>query len=506
MALSERVLEMRGVEKRFGSVVALAGVDLDLDRGEVHALIGENGAGKSTLMKILSGALRPDRGTISLEGRRYDPSHPRDAFDRGVAMIYQELSLAPHLSVEDNVALGRERHRFGIVQRRPVRDAVKKALEELGHADIEPGAIVAELGPGLRQVVEIARALVANARIVVMDEPTSSLARGDVEKLFETIDRLRARGISIIYISHFLDELERIADRYTVLRDGRTVRTGVLSKDGSRSKDERPVILEAMVGRAIDEVYPSVPHERGEPILTLEALASARVPKSASLTLHRGEIFGVAGLVGAGRTELFRAIYGLAPVTRGTIRVAAFAPDRGRTPAERVAQKLGFLSEDRAGEGLARDLSIADNIVISKPVVRRGLFVSRSKQIELARGWMKRLAVRARDPEQRVGDLSGGNQQKVAFARLLHQEADVLLLDEPTRGIDVGSKLEIYGLIGELAAQGKAVLIVSSQLPELLGVCDRIAVMHRGVLGEARETAEWTETALLAEATSGATA
>jgi ribose transport system ATP-binding protein len=271
------------------------------------------------------------------------------------------------------------------------------------------------------------------------------------------------------------------------------------------SRDERPAILEAMVGRAIDEVFPRIEHAIGEPILAVESLASAPLPTSASFTLHRGEIFGVAGLVGAGRTELLRTIYGLEPVTSGRIRVGSHGFDRGRPPSVRVAQKVGLLSEDRAKEGLALGLSIAENTVLSKPV-RTGFFVRRSKHAELARRSMKRLAIRARDPDQPVGDLSGGNQQKVAFARLLHQEADLLLLDEPTRGIDVGSKLEIYALIGELASQGKAVLVVSSQLPELLGVCDRIAVMHRGVLGAARAASEWTETSLLDEATSGATA
>ena len=496
-AAATPLLMMRGVEKRFGAVVALAGVDLTVEAGEVHALVGENGAGKSTLMKVLSGALTPDGGRIELAGSAYAPRGPLEGRERGVAMIYQELSLAPDLSVADNVMLGREQHRLGWLARRVMRERVAEVLSLLEHPEITPERRVAELGPGARQLVELARALCSEGRVVVMDEPTSSLSREDTERLFAVIGRLRERGVSVIYISHFLEEVERIADRYTVLRDGRTVATGTV-RDATR-----PRIVEAMVGRELTEVFPKVPHEAGELALRVEGLSGADLPVDASFELRRGEILGISGLVGAGRTELLRAIFGLAPVRRGEVRVAAVR-DAGPRPWERLAAGVGLLSEKRKEEGLAVELSIAGNLTLSElgSSVRFGL-IDRGRQRAHAGRWVERLSVRCRDVDDPVASLSGGNQQKVALGRLLHHDVDVLLLDEPTRGVDVGSKAEIYRLIGELAAQGKAVLFVSSYLPELMGVCDRLAVMHRGQLGAARPTADWSETEVMAAATTG---
>ena len=491
------LLSMRGVAKSFGASVALDGVDLDLNAGEVHALIGENGAGKSTLMKVLSGAYRADRGTMTLGGSPYSPRGPREARGRGVAMIYQELAIAPHLSVEANVMLGRERSQFGMIARREHRRLVTEALELLEHPDIRPDAVAGELGVGARQLVEVARALVSDARVIVFDEPTSSLSEKDAQRLFEVIARLRAKGIAIVYISHFLEEVRRVAGRFTVLRDGRTVGTGAMSDVDLRA------IVAMMVGRDLAEMFPRVPHEPGAAILDLSALRGATLPRDASLSLRRGEILGIAGLIGAGRTEMLRSIFGLDAVRSGSVKVDGVAAGRG-SPRARIAQGLGFVSEDRKGEGLAMDQTIEDNLTYSSlhPYSRWGWLDLRSRRAAASR-WMAAMRVKSRGPGQLIGGLSGGNQQKVAIARLLHQGADVLLLDEPTRGIDVGSKSEIYRRIGELAAEGKAILMVSSYLPELLGVCDRIAVMSRGVLSEARPVSEWTEHAIMEVATGG---
>ncbi len=487
---------MHDVAKAFGPIRALDGVSIDVAAGEVLALVGENGAGKSTLMKVLSGAHRPDRGAMTLGGLPYSPRTPRDARRLGVAMIYQELTIAPHLTVEANVMLGRERTAFGLLRRREHRRVVSEALDLLEHPDIRPDMRAGRLSVGAQQLVEVARALVSDARVIVFDEPTSSLGERDAERLFEVIGRLRARGLAIVYISHFLEEVKRLADRYTVLRDGRTVANGPMAGT------DLATIIAAMVGRELAEMFPRVPHEPGQPVLELADLAGQPLPRRVDLTLRRGEILGIAGLVGAGRTELLRAVFGLEPVRSGRVTVAGLADD-GAGPRRRIGQGLGLLSEDRKGEGLALSQSIEDNLTYSAlgRYALPGGVLDQARRRTASEGWLRRLSIRASGARQPVGTLSGGNQQKVALGRLLHQEADVLLLDEPTRGIDVGSKSEIYRMIGELAAQGKAVLMVSSYLPELLGVCDRIAVMCRGVLSESRPAGRWTEHEIMRVAT-----
>jgi ribose transport system ATP-binding protein len=491
-------LTMRGIHKRFGSTHALCGVDLELRAGEVHALVGENGAGKSTLMKVLSGAERPDAGGMTLEGQPYAPAGPSEARRRGVAMIYQELTLAPHLSVEANMLLGLEPSRWGVLLRQEGRRRVCEALAVLEHSEIQPEQSVARLSPGAQQLVEIARALLLDVRVLVLDEPTSSLTQEDARRLFALIRRLRERGVTIVYISHFLEEVQQVADRFTVLRDGQSAGSGTL-RDFAMEH-----IIELMVGRSLTEQFPRVPHTPGAPLLELTDLVGDPLPRGVSLSLRRGEILGIAGIVGAGRTELLRAVFGLDPVRRGEIKVLAAGGmvRPGAGPRQRIAQGLGLLSEDRKGEGLALIQSIADNLTYTRlgPYCRAG-WLNLGRRRQAVRDWLARLRVRCAGPEQAVGELSGGNQQKVALGRLLHQEADVLLLDEPTRGVDIGSKAEIYRLIGELAAGGKAVLFVSSYLPELLGVCDRLAVMARGRLSEVRPVEEWTADQVMASAT-----
>ena len=490
-------LLMSGIARSFGSTLALRGVNLELRPGEIHALVGENGAGKSTLMKVLSGAVAPDAGRMTLDGQPYQPSGPQEARRRGVAMIYQELTLAPHLTVEANVMLGLEQTRFGFLRRAENNRRVREALAVLEHPEIQPDSLITDLSIGARQLVEIARALVLDVRVLVLDEPTSSLTRDDARRLFALMRRLRDRGVSLVYISHFLEEVKEIADRFTVLRDGQSVGGGAVSDFGP----ER--IIELMVGRRLEEQYPRVPHDVGAPVLEIAALAGIALPRGVSLTLHRGEILGIAGIVGAGRTELLRAIFGLDPIRSGAVTVRTNRQvGGGGQPHDRIEQGLGFLSEDRKAEGLALAQSIEDNLTYSRlnPYVRFG-WLKLGPRRQAARDWLTKLNVRCAGPEQAIGELSGGNQQKVALGRLLHQHADVLLLDEPTRGVDVGSKAEIYRLVGELAAQGKAVLFVSSYLAELLGVCDRLAVMARGRLSEVRPIAQWNAEQVLAFAT-----
>jgi ribose transport system ATP-binding protein len=482
------------VSKRFGPTVALDGVCLEAAPGEVHAIVGENGAGKSTLMRVLSGAIAPDAGAVRLDGAAYQPTHPLDARLQGVAMVYQELSLAPHLTVAENILLGFEPSRRGVLRMAEMRRAAGVALAQLQRAEIPLDVRAGDLPVALQQLVEIARALAqADTRVLILDEPTSSLARDDVRRLFEVIAALKARGLTILYISHVLEEIQAIADRFTVLRDGLTVGSGPVR--GTPAAD----IVRMMAGRRMDELFPRSTHAPGETLLELDGVGGAVKPASASLALRRGEVLGIGGLVGAGRTELLRAIFGLDPIRRGTVRMAAFSG--WAPPHRRLAQGMGLLSEDRKTEGLALSLSLADNVTLSKMEgMGPGGLVLPSRQRASAARWVERLRVRCRDTRQLARELSGGNQQKLAVARLLHHDVDVFLLDEPTRGIDVGSKADIYALIDELALAGKAILIVTSYLPELLGICDRVAVMHRGRLGAARPAAELTEHSVLMEA------
>ena len=484
---------MRGVKRSFGATKALRGVEISVQPGEVMALVGENGAGKSTLMKILAGAIPPDEGKMFLDGADYIPGNPLHARKSGVAMIYQELALAPHLSVMENILLGIEPTRGPLMNWPEMKRRATAALAEVGLSHVAPEIEVRKLAIAQQQLVEIARAVALDCRVLVLDEPTSSLTAKDIEKLFALIRRLKAKNISIIYISHFLEEVQSISDRFTVLRDGETVGNGV-TKGTSNVK-----IIALMVGRNVGELYPRSQRTSGEVILEIKNLGGVAKPSSASLQLRRGEVLGISGLVGAGRTELLRAVFGLNKVMCGEIRVGQFSGVA--SPTERWSQRVGLVSEDRKTEGLALGLSIADNLTLSRLSGLGPLgLVMPSRQREACKPWIAKIPIKCQGPAQRISGLSGGNQQKVAIARLLHADVDVLLLDEPTRGIDVGSKAQIYQLIDELAARGKAVLMVSSYIPELLGTCDRIAVMSRGKLSETRERAQWDEHQLLTAA------
>ncbi len=489
--------EMRGIRKAFRATVALAGVDLSVSSGEICGLIGQNGAGKSTLMNILAGALEPDAGEMRLDGARYAPRSPLAARRAGVAMIHQELSLAPHLSVMENILIGAEPTRFGLLDRARMRQMAAQALSELGHDDIPPDAIVGRLSVAAQQLVEIARALAVGCRVLVLDEPTSSLGHDDVRRLFELLRRLKAQGHAIVYISHFIEEVKEVADRFVVLRDGRHAGSGAATE---ATHDQ---IVAMMVGGAVETLFPRSPRTPGEAILEVEALQ----PGDANFTLHRGEILGIAGLIGSGRTRLLRTIFGLEAVRSGRVRIGAFSA--AASPRGRWRQHAGMVSEDRKSEGLAVTMSVADNLTLTRlePFGRAGLIAPARQRAETER-WISQMDIKCKGPEQSAAELSGGNQQKVAITRLLHHDVDVLLLDEPTRGIDVGSKAQIYRLMDALVADAsggrpKAVLLVSSYLPELLGLCDRIAVMRRGRLGAPMPAEGLTEHDLMIEATAG---
>jgi ribose transport system ATP-binding protein len=491
------LLELRDVHKRFGATQALAGVDLSVAPGEVHALIGENGAGKSTLMHILSGSFPPDRGTMRFAGEAYAPADPRDARRRGVVHIHQELSLCPHLTVAENILLGLEPSRRGWIDRARALARTRELLARFGCDSIAPEARVASLSISDRQVVELCRALASDARLVLMDEPTSSLSQSGMARLFEVIRQLRQQGIAILYISHFLEEVRQVGDRYTVLRDGAVAGSGTLQSVTDHE------LIAAMVGRDVDQIFEQ--HERhaaaAEPVLQVRRLSSPPRVEDATFELFPGEVLGIGGLNGSGRTELLRALFGLAPATGALLLRGKAAPLKRARPAARIRSGFGYLSEDRKGEGLCLGLSVADNLTLTRlaPVARAG-WILRRRQDQAAANVISQLSVRPPGARTATAGLSGGNQQKVALGRLLHQDPDILLLDEPTRGIDVGSKADIYREMRRLAAAGKAILMVSSYLPELMGVCDRIAVMSRGRLSQARPAAQWSAQTIMQSA------
>jgi ribose transport system ATP-binding protein len=495
-------LSLREISKKYGPTRALDGLDLEMRSGECLAIVGENGAGKSTLLKIISGQVRPDSGQMQLDDVEYRPRNPRSAMQSGVAIVHQELCLAPHLSVEANILLGREHSRSGWINRKTSKDRCRAILGELDHSQLKLDTPVGQLTPGLRQIVEIARALASDARILLLDEPTSSLSEADTRKLFVAIERLKSRGLAIVFISHALEEVQQVADRIAVIRDGQLVRVAE-KKDWDTNS-----IIAAMVGRSIEDLYPqrnAIDISGEKPLIDVQNLSGQVLPKQASFQLKRGEIFGIAGLIGSGRTEMARLLLGLDRQVNGQIKLNHHEISRRSSVRSRLQRGLGLLSEDRAGEGLALARSVEANI--HYPVYRqfsRFGFISRQMTTRNAIDWIRRLGIKCHSPNQPVQRLSGGNQQKVALARLFGQNTDVLILDEPTRGVDVGAKVEIYRLIREQAAAGKAILLISSYLPELFGLCDRLAVMHGGKLSEARDIRQWSEESVMQLATQSA--
>lgn len=479
--MSDPILEMRRVSKSFFSIKALRNVDLTVYPGEIHALMGENGAGKSTLMKILSGAYRPDPGgEIRIEGRPVRIEGPLGGRAAGISIIYQELSLAPNLSVAENIYLGREISRSGLLARGAMLAGVGPILQRLG-ADFTAQTRVADLSMGQRQLVEIARALHARSKILIMDEPTTALSAGESERLFALIRQLRAEGLAIIYISHRMDEVYALGDRVTVLRDGTLV--GSLDKPQIRAD----TIVRLMVGREVSSFYKKDHDPKlGPAVLAAVDIADGRRVKGCSLTVHAGEVVGLAGLVGAGRTELAHLVIGASPRTSGRVELDGRAVSI-RTPGEALDAGIAYLTEDRKALGLFLDMSCMDNInlaVLGRDA-RLGCILDRDKARARASQAFAALGIRAADAGVTAGALSGGNQQKVLLSRLLATTPKVLILDEPTRGVDVGAKSEIYSIIDNLAKSGTAILVISSDLPEIIGICDRVLVMRAGrIAGE----------------------
>jgi ribose transport system ATP-binding protein len=471
--MSTPVLEMRGIRKTFPGVVALDGVDLSVQPGEVHVLLGENGAGKSTLIKILSGAYRRDDGEILLKGAAATIEHPRHALDLGIRVIYQELSLVPHLSVAENIFLGAIPTRWGgVVDWPALNHRAAGLLADLG-LDLPPERAVHRLGLAQRQLVEIAKALATPATVLVMDEPTSALTSREVDQLFGLIERLTARGVAVVYITHRLDEVYRIGRRVTVLRDGRHVATSPLSDVTVEA------LVRLMANRDVGAQFPRVRTPPGAELLRVERLCRKGVVDGVSFGLRAGEILGLGGLLGAGRTEVARVLAGVDRADSGRVLVDGHEVTF-RTPAHAIARRIGLLPEDRKAQGFVGGFTIARNIAL--PHGRRLAplgFLREGREAGLAQPFVDELRIRG-TATQPVRLLSGGNQQKVVLAKWLAGDARIFIFDEPTRGVDVGAKVEIYQLMNRLTAAGAGILMISSELPELLGMSDRILVMHRG--------------------------
>ncbi len=493
---AEPLLSMHGISKSFPGVRALQDVSLEVRRGEVHCLVGENGAGKSTLMKIISGAYTKDEGTIRFQGREVTFTTPKQAQDLGIAIIYQELNLIPYLSITENVYLGDEIQRKGLpfLDWRTMHQRSREALARL-HLNLDPRTLISRLGIASQQMVEVAKALHHHSDLIIMDEPTSALSLHEIEDLFQIIRELKAQGVAVVYISHHLDEVFSIGDRVTVLRDGRNVDT-VNVKEVSTDD-----LIRMMVGRKLEEQFPKESVDPGAEVLRVEGLSRAGVLHDISFSLRRGEIIGIAGLVGAGRTELVRALFGADPIDAGRISVDG-QPVKINTPGDAIRAGMGLLTEDRKQQGLILGMSVRENMTL--PILRqltKTMFTNRAEESQIARHYIDSMAIKTPNDDQKVINLSGGTQQKVVLGKWLAIQPRILIFDEPTRGIDVGAKVEIYHLMNEFARQGVGILMVSSELPEILGMSDRVIVIREGRIAAILSRAEATQENIVEYAT-----
>lgn len=468
-------IRLTGMSKSFVGVKVLKDVDFDVREGEVHALLGENGAGKSTLIKMMAGLYRPDGGTIEINGEEVKFTATGDATAAGIATVYQELLLFPELTVAENVFLGHyPRSGAGWIDWNVVRSRTRELLDQLDTHDLDVDAKVLTLSVAQRQRVEIAKALSRNARILIMDEPTASLVESDVQRLMQVVRQLKARGVGIVYVSHRMSEIFALADRVTVLRDGAHVATCDIGKVNEQK------LVSMMVGRPIDSLFPKAEAEIGETVLEVKGLNHGRHVQDISFSLRRGEILGIAGLVGSGRTELALTLFGMTPATSGEILLDG-APVRMTSPRQARDLGIAYVPEDRGLQGLVRPMAIRKNVSMATiEKLSSGIFIKARAEVERAREAVRRFGIRCRDIDQPVSELSGGNQQKVVIAKWLETEPKVLILDEPTRGVDVGAKAEIHTIMGELVKRGVAILMISSELPEVLGMSDRVLVMSGG--------------------------
>ncbi|MFF3578229.1 sugar ABC transporter ATP-binding protein [Streptomyces mirabilis] len=498
MSNQDELLRIEGIRKTFPGVVALDSVDFDLRRGEVHVLLGENGAGKSTLIKMLSGAYQPDSGRVLVDGEEVRIHGAQDSERLGIATIYQEFNLVPDLTVAENIFLGRQPRRYGLIDRKTMEAEAAELLERVG-VSVSPRARVRELGIARLQMVEIAKALSLNARVLIMDEPTAVLTSEEVEKLFSIVRRLREDGVGIVFITHHLEEIAALGDRVTVIRDGKSVG----QVPASTTEDE---LVRLMVGRSIEQQYPRVraagDDGSGATLLTVEGLTRDGVFHDVSFEVRAGEVVGIAGLVGAGRTEVVRAVFGADPYDKGAVKVAGSALRRHDVNAA-MAAGIGLIPEDRKGQGLLLDASVEENLgLVTMRAATHGGLVDLKGQRAAAARIAEQLGVRMAGLGQQVRTLSGGNQQKVVIGKWLLADTKVLILDEPTRGIDVGAKVEIYQLVNELTAAGAAVLMISSDLPEVLGMSDRVLVMAQGRIAGELSAGEATQDSVMALAVS----
>ena len=482
------ILELKHITKSFPGVMALDDVHFDICPGEVHALLGENGAGKSTLIKIASGVYQPDAGEILVQGKPVRFGSPRDAQSHGIATIYQELLLYPELTVAENIFMGHApRTRLGAIDWAAMRQKALEILASLNITDMDVTRKVGSLTVGNRQRVEIAKALSMNARVLIMDEPTAAITEADVEQLFNIIALLKERQVGIIYISHRLNEVFEIGDRVTVLRDGRYIATELVA-DMTEDK-----LVNMMVGRTIDNMFPKLNAQIGKVVLEVRNLTRRRVAHDISFQLREGEIVGMAGLVGSGRSEVAQIIFGITPAHSGAILIDG-QEVKIKTPDQAMRYGIAYLPEDRGTQGLIREMDLRENTSLT--VLRelsRAMFINRQKETQLTLNTIEQLSIRAYGPQQIVGKLSGGTQQTVVVCKWLATKPRILIMDEPTRGIDVGTKAEIHRLMSELAQQGLAILMISSELPEILGMSDRILVMREGRIVAEYSRAEATQ-------------